>query len=300
MNCVVSFLKNKSHRIKHIMKYRTKYAVVLLFTILACSLVISGCLRQEAPPTASDSLLIKNLSLQLLNNSTYVTGIAENVGNKSITDLYIEASGYNENNTVTLKKGYADSMYGIKPIIAPGDKSPFMIKLFDAVNKSYTTNSEKTMITNLTTNATKNLKLDIPNQNESRNTTRSIVTAKSSVSSSYYNTSVASYKVKPHYQESSEKPYSLIVINNKTIDGNQKIIVAGEIYNNGTKVLNSSVVAATLYKRDGKVLGIFLNHVTLQMQPANTSAFQIVIPKTDFSTNIKEIAFIELYAYMIK
>jgi hypothetical protein len=296
---VTLFLKKRNQKVKHVITYKSKCLSALLFTILTCSLVISGCLREEAPTTpAFDSLAIKNLSLQFLNNSTYITGIAENVGNKNISDLFIEASGYNENNTILLKRGYADSMLGIKPIIPPGDKSPFMIRLFDVVNKSYTNTSEKTMTPNSTINATKNLKLDILNQNP-RNITQGNATAKSSVSS-YYNTSVASYKVKPHYKESSEKPYSLVVVNNKTIDGIQKIIVAGEIYNNGTKVLNSSVVAAALYRRDGAVLGVFLNHVTVQILPEKTSAFQIEILKKDFSINIKEIAFIEIYAYMIK
>ncbi len=301
MNCVTSFLKKKSQKIKRTIIHKSKCLTLLLFTLLTCSLVTSGCLREEAPAApAFDSLTIENLSLQLLNNSTFITGIAENVGNKSISDLFIEASGYNENNTILLKRGYADSMYGIKPIIVPGDKSPFMIRLFDIVNKSYTNTSEKMTITDSITNSTKNLKLDILNQNELSNITQVNATAKSSIPSYYYNKSVASYKVKPHYKESSEKPYSLIVINNKTIDTNQKIIVAGEIYNNGTKVLNSSIVAAALYRRDGTVLGIFLNHVTDQIPPAKTSAFQIEILKKDFSINIKEIALIEIYAYMMK
>jgi hypothetical protein len=236
------------------------------------------------------------LSLQLLNNTTYITGIAENAGNKSIVDLYLEAVGYNENSTI-LKRGYAGSINGIKPIIAPGDESPFMIRLSDVTNTSMN-NSEKTSITAITLNATKNLRTDTLSQNETPNITQTVATRSSAPS--YYNRSIASYKIKPHYTESAEKPYSLIVINNKTIDGNQKRIVAGEIYNNGTKVINLSVVAVALYKRDGTVLGVFLNYVNAQIPPAKTSAFQIEIQKNDLPINAKEIAFIELYAYRVK
>ena len=297
MNCVISFLIQKSQKIQNKLKYRSKHVITILFTILTCSLVVSGCLREEAPLSpAPDILTIKGLSLQLLNNTTYITGIAENVGNKSIIDLYLEAVGYNENSTI-LKRGYASPISGIKPIIAPGDESPFMIRLSDVTNMSMN-NSEKTSITAITLNATKNLRTDTLSQNETPNITQAV--AARSSASSYYNRSIASYKIKPHYTESAEKPYSLIVINNKTIDGSQKRIVAGEIYNNGTKVVNSSVVAVALYKRDGTVLGVFLNYVNAQIPPAKTSAFQIEIQKNDFPINTKEIAFIELYAYKVK
>lgn len=297
MNCVISFLIQKSQVSQNKLKYRSKRVITLLFTILTCSLVVSGCLREEAPLSpASDILTIKGLSLQLLNNTTYITGIAENAGNISIVDLYLEAVGYNENSTI-LKRGYAGPINGIKPIIAPGDESPFMIRLSDVTNTSMN-NSEKTSITAITLSATKNLRTDTLSQNETPNITQTVATRSSAPS--YYNRSIASYKIKPHYTESAEKPYSLIVINNKTIDGNQKRIVAGEIYNNGTKVINSSVVAVALYKRDGTVLGVFLNYVNAQIPPAKTSAFQIEIQKNDFPINAKEIAFIELYAYRVK
>lgn len=155
-------------------------------------------------------------------------------------------------------------------------------------------------ITNSTMNETKNLKLGILNQYDLNTTTEVNARAKSSIWSSDYNKSVASYKVKPYYKETSEKPYSLILFNNKTIVGNQKIIIAGEIYNNGTNVLNLLIVAATLYRSDGTVLSVFLNHVTVEMPPAKTSAFQIEVLKNDFSINIKEITLIEIYAYKTK
>jgi len=300
MNCVISLLKQKSQGIQDKLKRRSKNMIILflLFTVLTCSLVVSGCLREEGPVSpVPDILTIKDLSLQLLNNTTYITGRAENVGNKSIIGLNVEAIGYNENNTTILKRGYADTFSGIKPIIAPGDESPFMIRLSDVANTS-TNKSEKLSITNVTLNTTKGVRVDNVSQNQPFNITQT--TGTRSPTSPYYNKSIASYKIKPHYTESAEKPYSLIVINNKTIDGNQKRIVAGEIYNNGTKEINSSVVAAALYKRDGTVLGVFLNYVNVQIQPAKTLAFQIEIRKNDFPTNTTEIALIELYAYKIK
>ena len=300
MNCVISLLKQKSQGIQNKLKRRSKNVMILslLFTVLTCSLVVSGCLREEVPISqVPDILTIKDLSLQLLNNTTYITGRAENIGNKSIIDLNIEAIGYNENNTTILKRGYADTFSGIKPIIAPGDESPFMIRLSDVANTS-TNNSEKPSIINVTLNATKSVRVDTVSQNKPFNITQTIATRSSA--SPYYNKSIASYKIKPHYTESAEKPYSLIVINNKTIDGNQKRIVAGEIYNNGTKEINSSIVAAALYKRDGTVLGVFLNYVNVQIPPAKTSAFQIEIRKNDFPINTTEIALIELYAYKAK
>ena len=297
MNCVISFVIQKSQGIQNKLKCRSKYMITILFTILTCSLIVSGCLREEAPlAPASDILTVKGLSLQLLNNTTYITGIAENVGNKSIVDLYLEAVGYNENSTI-LKRGYAGPMSGIKPIIAPGDESPFMIRLSDVTNVSMN-NSEKTSITTITLNATKNIRTDTLSQNETPSITQTVAIRSSAPS--YYNRSIANYKIKPHYTESTQKPYSLIVINNKTIDENQKRIVAGEIYNNGTKVINSSVVAVALYKREGTVLGVFLNYVNVQIPPAKTSAFQIEIQKNDFPINAKEIAFIELYAYRVE
>jgi len=300
MNCVISLLKQKSQGIQNKLKHRSKNVIILplLFTVFTCSLVVSGCLREEVPVSqVPDILTIKDLSLQLLNNTTYITGRAENIGNKSIIDLNIEAIGYNENNTTILKRGYADTFGGIKPIIAPGDESPFVIRLSDVANTS-TNNSQKPSIINVTSNATKSVRVDTVSQNESFNITQTIATRSSA--SPYYNKSIASYRIKPHYTESAEKPYSLIVINNKTIDGNQKRTVAGEIYNNGTKEINSSVVAAALYKRDGTVLGVFLNYVNIRIPPAKTSAFQIEIRKNDFPTNTTEIALIELYAYKVK
>lgn len=297
MNCMISFLVQKIQGIQNKLKYRSKYLITILFTVLTCSIVVSGCLREEAPLSpASDILAIQGLSLQLLNNTTYITGIAENVGDKSIVDLYLEAVGYNENITV-LKRGYADSISGIKPIIAPGDESPFMIRLSDVTNMTMN-NPEKTSIVAITLNSTKNLRTDTLSQNETSNITQTVATRLSAPS--YYNRSIVSYKIRPHYTESAEKPYSLIVINNKTIDENQKRIFAGEIYNNGTKVINSSVVAVALYKRDGTVMGVFLNYVNVQIPPAKTSAFQIEIQKKDFPINTKEIAFIQLYAYKLK
>jgi hypothetical protein len=295
MSCVISFLIQKRQEIQNKLKYRSKHVITILFTILTCSLVVSGCLREAPSSPVSDILTIRGVSLQLLNNTTYITGIAENEGNKSIVDLYLEAVGYNDNSTI-LKRGYASPTGGIKPIIAPGDESPFMIRLSDVTNMSIN-NSEKTSIAAITLNATKNLKTDTFSQNGASNITQAVATRSSAPS---YNRSIASYKIKPHYTESAEKPYSLIVINNKTIDGSQKRIVAGEIYNNGTNVVNSSVVAVALYKRDGTVLGVFLNYVNAQIPPAKTSAFQIEIQKNDFPINAKEIAFIELYAYKVK
>ena len=108
------------------------------------------------------------------------------------------------------------------------------------------------------------------------------------------------YKIMaPEYKLSKTEPTLLTITNNKTRFSNQTISVSGEVYNEGTKNVTTSLVAVAFYRNDGYVLGIFVGSPQGELGPNKTAPFQIEIPSHFFDSSNSSVnaTRIEEYAY---
>ncbi len=116
---------------------RAHFVVWLVILILvSVSISSSGCLNQQSQPTTitSDQLEIQNRYFFNYNGTSYLTGVIVNKAPQSLINTNLRAEGY-VNDTV-YERGSAGPDTGIKSVIGPNERSPFMIKMTPVVSQS--------------------------------------------------------------------------------------------------------------------------------------------------------------------
>ncbi|MGB9370403.1 MAG: hypothetical protein WCB79_00475 [Halobacteriota archaeon] len=262
----------------------TRACALLILATLAITVSFAGCLTaQPNNDTTSPAIYPVNVTHTQhynYNGTSYLTGIIKNVGTQNLINVSLQAEGY-ANNT-TDERGYGAPQTGINATIMPGETSPFMIKMLPVTSNAKTT---------LAARASASISsLPLPN---ARNTT-----ANKSASRPVAQTAKKPdlYRIFPEYKLSSVDPYPLSIENGKTIFSNKTISVSGEVYNGGAQNVNSSVVAAALYKKDGNVLGVFVG-ISQRADSEKTAPFEIDIPRGNFPISSADVARTQVYAY---
>ena len=265
----------------------TRACALLILVSLAVS--FAGCLTEQPSNETTHSTVnpvnVTHTYYYTYNGTSYLTGIIKNMGTQNLVDVSLQAEGY-ANNT-TYERGYAGPETGVNSTLLPGETTPFMIKMLPV-----TSGNASTTPSNQTQAASTNFKTAASTRNITSNNSK---TQTSTQPAKKYN---LSYRILlPDYKLSSENPYPLAIVNNKTTFLNQTIIgVSGEVYNGGTENVNSSVVAVALYEKDGNVLGVFAGKPQGELAPEKTAPFQIDIPR-NFSISSADVARTEVYAY---
>jgi len=250
---------------------------------------ITGCVSEQPNNQTSANTSLVNITYTYChsyNGTSYLTGVIKNVGGWNILDLSLQAEGY-ANNT-TRERGDAGPQTGVKSTLLPGESTPFMINMSKTTSGINTT-ANRTQVTSVSS------KIATSTRNISSN--KSITQVNTLVAK----TCDLQYKIMaPEYKLSKTEPTLLSITNNKTRFSNQTISVSGEVYNEGTKNVTSSLVAVAFYRNDGYVLGVFVGSQQGELVPNKTSPFQIDIPShffdsSNLSVNATRIE--EIYAY---
>jgi hypothetical protein len=261
------------------------------FLVLVAALLfssITGCVNEQPNNQTSGSAYPVNISYThcySYNGTSYLTGVIKNVGTWNLVDLRLKAEG-NASNT-TRERGDAGPQTGVKSTLLPGESAPFMI------NMSKTTLGIQTALSQ-TQVALVSSKIATSTRNNSSN--KSIT----QVSTLVVKTCDLEYSIMaPEYKLSKTEPNLISITNNKTRFSNQTISVSGEVYNEGTKNITSSLVAVAFYRNDGYVLGVFVGSPPGELGPNKTAPFQIDIPSHFFDSSNSSVnaTRIEEYAY---
>jgi hypothetical protein len=248
---------------------------------------ITGCVSEQPNNQTSSNTNPVNITYThcySYNGTSYLTGVIKNVGTWNLLDLSLQAEGY-ANNT-TRERGDAGPQTGVKSTLLTGESTPFMIKMSQTTSDINTTPSQ--------TQVSVSSKIATSTRNISSN--KSITQANTLVAK----TCDLLYKIMaPEYKLSKTEPTLLTITNNKTRFSNQTISVSGEVYNEGTKNVTSSLVAVALYRNDGYVLGVFVDTPQGELGPNKTVPFQIDIPSHFFDSSNSSVnaTRIEEYAY---
>jgi hypothetical protein len=249
---------------------------------------ITGCVTEQPNNQTSGSAYPVNITYtncSSYNGTSFLTGVIKNVGTWNLVDLSLQAEGY-ANNT-TREQGSAGPQTGVKSTLLPGESTPFMIKMSQTTSGINTTASQTQV-------ASASSKIATSTRNISSN--KSITQANTLVTK----TCDLQYKIMaPEPKLSKTEPTLLTITNNKTRFSNQTISVSGEVYNEGTKNVTSSLVAVAFYRNDGYVLGIFVGSPQGELGPNKTAPFQIEIPSHFFDSSNSSVnaTRIEEYAY---
>jgi hypothetical protein len=249
---------------------------------------ITGCVTEQPNNQTSGSAYPVNITYTYChsyNGTSFLTGVIKNVGTWNLVDLSLQAEGY-ANNT-TREQGSAGPQTGVKSALLPGESTPFMIKMSQTTSGINTTTSQTQV-------ASVSSKIATSTRNISSN--KSITQANTLVTK----TCDLQYKIMaPEYKLSKTEPTLLTITNNKTRFSNQTISVSGEVYNEGTKNVTTSLVAVAFYRNDGYVLGVFVGSPQGELGPNKTAPFQIEIPSHFFDSSNSSVnaTRIEEYAY---
>ena len=260
-----------------------------LLMLISVAVSFAGCVTEQPSNETTQSTVnpvnVTHTYYYTYNGTSYLTGIIKNTGTQNLVDVRLQAEGY-ANNT-TYERGYAGPETGVNSTLLPGETTPFMIKMLPVASGNASTTPR-----NQTQAASANFKTAASTRNITSNSSK---TQTSTQPAKKYN---LTYRILlPDYKLSSENPYPLAIVNNKTTFLNQTIIgVNGEVYNGGTENINSSVVAVALYQKDGNVLGVFAGTPQGELAPERTAPFQIDIPR-NFSISSAHVARTEVYAY---
>jgi hypothetical protein len=265
------------------------HACALLILVVAMLFTnITGCVSEQPNNQTSANTNPVNITYTYChsyNGTSYLTGVIKNVGEWNLLDLSLQAEGY-ANNT-TRERGGADPQTGVKSTLLPGESTPFMINMSKTTSGINTT-ANRTQVTSVSS------KIATSTRNISSN--KSITQVNTLVAK----TCDLRYKIMvPEYKLSKTEPNLLTITNNKTRVSNQTISVSGEVYNEGTKNVTSSLVAVAFYRNDGYVLGVFVGSPQGELGPNKTAPFQIDIPSHFFDSSNSSVnaTRIEKYAY---
>jgi hypothetical protein len=267
-------------------RLRTCALLAVIAVTLAASL--AGCVTEQPNNEGMSSTVnpvnVTHSHYYAYNGTSYLTGIIKNVGTQNLVDVTLLAEGY-ANNT-TLERGYAGPQTGVNSTLLPGEAAPFMIKMSPIASGTANTtlsNQAQVVLTN----------------SKPATSTRNITSNKSiNQTSTQQPEQVLRYKIFPDFKLLNATPYPLAIANNKTIVSNKTISVSGEVYNGGTKNVNSSVAAVAFYGKDGYVLGVFVSRPLGELAPQKTAPFQIDIASS-FSISSTNVARTEVFAYKL-
>lgn len=249
---------------------------------------ITGCVTEQPNNQTSGSAYPVNITYTYCysyNSTSFLTGVIKNAGTWNLVDLSLQAEGY-ANNT-TREQGYAGPQTGVKSTLLPGESTPFMIKMSQTTS-GINTAASQTQVASVSS------KIATSTRNISSN--KSITQVNTLVAK----TCDLLYKIMaPEYKLSKTEPTLLSITNNKTRFSNQTISVSGEVFNEGTKNVTSSLVAVAFYRDDGYVLGVFVGSPQGELGPNKTAPFQIDIPSHFFDSSNSSVnaTRIEEYAY---